>query len=275
MTQEESPRKIDKKQVRALAAIVEGKLRGQLASLAQTLTLSAETKKGIVKRVTPKLVAKFSKAEMLPTLIALELEMLGDRIRLYPFTAQYREAINSAPRDMLVAWQLHSHSLRQGELYIIQERSVELLKFLREVATNLGIPSPDRSKFLERAFKKRFAYRLRERHRLVHAHERPSLTSRMVDFAIAAEETDKDMVVAVLADLLAKMAELLPGPSTDDPQESFQRLLALRDSYAAMAHREATHMFEMLTDEVGMTLGILIQPPSKLLTTSAPDHQAG
>jgi hypothetical protein len=49
---------------------------------------------------------------------------------------------------MVAAWLLHSHSLRQGELYIIQERSVELLRFFRDVATNLGLPEADRSTFL-------------------------------------------------------------------------------------------------------------------------------
>lgn len=64
------------------------KLRERLANCSESPTVSAETKKGIVKRVTPKRVAEFSKVDKLPFLILVELETLGDRIRLYPFTAQ-------------------------------------------------------------------------------------------------------------------------------------------------------------------------------------------
>jgi hypothetical protein len=87
------------------------------------------------------------------------------------------------------------------------------------VATNLGLPAADRPKCFEKAFKKRFERRLRERHRLVHAHERPSLTSRVIDFAVAAKETDKDLLAETMVDLLYKIAQMLPGEATEDPQE--------------------------------------------------------
>lgn len=87
------------------------------------------------------------------------------------------------------------------------------------MATNLGLPAADRPKCFEKAFKKRFERRLRERHRLVHAHERPSLTSRVIDFAVAAKETDKDLLAETMVDLLYKIAQMLPGEATEDPQE--------------------------------------------------------
>ncbi|MGO4524942.1 hypothetical protein AB4097_08765 [Microvirga sp. 2MCAF35] len=135
-----------------------------------------------MKRLTPKNVTTYSTPEKLPFLIYTEIESLGDRIRLYLFTARYRELINSGPREMSMAWQMHSHShsLRQGELYIIQERGVELIRFLHDVASGLGVTTVDRSNSFRKAFKKRFDRRLRERHRLVYAHERPSLTSRVI-----------------------------------------------------------------------------------------------
>ena len=114
MVQEKSPRNVDMVSVQALSGFAAGKLRERLANCSEPPTVSAETKKGIVKRVTPKRVAEFSKVDKLPFLILVELETLGDRIRLYPFTAQYREAISLPSRDMTVAWMLHSHSLRQG-----------------------------------------------------------------------------------------------------------------------------------------------------------------
>jgi hypothetical protein len=246
---------VDRASVRSLAAFAEARLQERLANYSMPPVVSVETMKGIVKRVTPKLVADFSKVDKLPFLISMELEMLGDRIRLYPFTALYREAINWASKDMIAAWMLHSHSLRQGELYIIQERGVELLRFLRDVGTNLGLPAADRSKYYEKAFKKRFERRLRERHRIVHAHERPSLTSRVIDFGVAAQEAD-NMVAETLADLVIKIAHMLPGDTTDDPEELLRRVHELRDSYANFAREEAADMLEMLATEVGNTLGI-------------------
>ena len=210
----------------------------------------------IDKRVSPKAAAEFSRAQNLPQLVALELEILGDQIRLYPYTARYREAINLASKDMVAAWLLHSHSLRQSELYIIQERSTDLLRFLRNVSQDLGLAAaPDRSKSFEKAFKRRFERRLRERHRLVHAHERPSLTSRVIDFGVAAKETDKDIVEDSLADLFIKMASLLPGEPPKDAQELMQKINKLRDSHVDFAYQEATDMFDMLAFEVGTTLG--------------------
>jgi len=256
MIAEEPQRFVDKELVCGLAAYTEERLRERIANSSGPPNISAETKKGVTKRVTPKNVAEFSTAEKLPTLISIEIQTLGDRIRLYPFTARYRDAINLASRDMMGAWMLHSYSLRQGELYIIQERGVELLKFLRDVAMDLGLPAADRSKSFEKAFKKRFERRLRERHRLIHAHERPSLTSRVIDFGVAAEEKDKDLVAETLGNLIAQIAQLLPGEATDDPQELQRRIFALRDSYATIADREASDIFEMFATEISKTLGV-------------------
>src|SRR5262245_28670607 len=63
--------------VRALAAYAEANLRERLANCSERPAISAETKKGIVKRVTPKLVAEFSNVDKLPLLISLELEILA------------------------------------------------------------------------------------------------------------------------------------------------------------------------------------------------------
>lgn len=178
----EGVQKLDRAAVKALSGYAEGRLRESLSQLGNAPTISVRTREGVVKRLTPKNVTTYSTPEKLPFLIYTEIESLGDRIRLYLFTARYRELINSGPREMSMAWQMHSHShsLRQGELYIIQERGVELIRFLHDVASGLGVTTVDRSNSFRKAFKKRFDRRLRERHRLVYAHERPSLTSRVI-----------------------------------------------------------------------------------------------
>lgn len=254
ITGENAKPHVDRDSVESLAKFAAATLREQLAKISKSPVISAETKKGIVKRVSPKAAAEFSVADNLPQLVSLEVETIGERIRLYPFTALYREAINWASKDMVGAWMLHSHSLRQSELYIIQERSTDLLRFIRDIGQDFGLVAPDRSKSFEKAFKKRFGRRLRERHRLVHAHERPSLTSRVIDFGLAAEETDKDIVTDTLADVLIKMVNMLPGDPPKDSEELLQRINGLRDAYPIFAHQEAAEMFEMLAIELGTTL---------------------
>lgn len=202
---------VDRSSVQSLAAFAAAKLTEQLRSSSKLPVISDETKKDILKRVSPKAAAEFSIVENLPQLVSWEIDTLGERIRLYPFTALYREVINLASKDMVAAWLLHSHSLRQSELYIIQERGAELLRFLKVVSRDFGLAAPDQSKTFEKAFRKRFERRLRERHRLVHAHERPSLTSRVIDFGVAAQESDRDIVESTLADLFMKIVTLLPG----------------------------------------------------------------
>jgi len=241
--------------VRSLASFAAATLWKQLANITKPPVISDETKKAIAKRVSPKAAEKFSIAENLPKLVALEFETLGDRIRLYPFTARYREVIDLSSKDMVAAWLLHGHSLRQSELYIIQERGADLLKFLQSVSQDFGLVASDQSKSFERSFKKCFERRLRERHRLVHAHERPSLTSRVIDFGVSVQETDRDLVESTLADLFIKLARLLPGDPPEDGNELMQRINKLRDAYPILAYREAADMFEMLALGVADTLG--------------------
>ncbi|NBJ10953.1 hypothetical protein [Microvirga arsenatis] len=254
MVREESMQKLDRTAVKALAGYAEGRLRESLAQLGDAPTISVRTREGVAKRLTAKNVTSYSTAEKLPFLIAMEIESLGDRIRLYPFTTRYREIINSGPRDMSMAWQIHSYSLRQGELYIIQERGAELIRFLHYVASDLGVPTVDRSNNFQKAFKKQFDRRLRERHRLVHAHERPSLTSRVIDFALVTEDADRETVGDTLAGLAVNIAHLLPGEPPENAQDILQRLSELRNSYVTFAETEAKDMFEILSTEVRTTL---------------------
>ncbi|MBZ6077357.1 hypothetical protein [Microvirga puerhi] len=248
-------RKVDRNAVKALAAYSENELRKGLARAAELPAISARTREGVAKRLSPKSVPTYSTPEKLPFLIKMEIESLGDRIRLYPFTARYRELINSGPHDMLTAWQVHSHSLRQSELYIIQERGTELMRFLHDVALDLGVATVDRANNFQKGFRKRFDRRLRERHRLVHAHERPSLTSRVIDFALVAEDADRETVADILANLTIDIANLLPGEPPKDAQEIMRRVSELRDNYVTFAEEEAEDMFAILSSEVRTALG--------------------
>ena len=135
---EQSQATVGRELVKGLAAHIAGHLGKALSDSEELPAISAETIEGVRRRVPPKSVAECSSPENLPAVIALEIENLGDRIRLYPFVARYREVISSGPKEMSLAWQLHGHSLRQGELYIIQEQCVAALRFLFSVQLNFG-----------------------------------------------------------------------------------------------------------------------------------------
>lgn len=249
------PRNIDKSTIEAVSFWVEGLLREQLVQNSKPIEITNEIRKGVTKRLSPKNAMEYVVAEKLPTLIRFEIETLASRIRLYHYTAQYRNFITFDSHDMFAAWQLHSHSLRQNELYIIQERGSALLTFLRQVAGCFGLKSTDRSKNFAKKMKMRFEYRLRERHRIVHVHERPSMSSLLIDFTMFLEENDKETAMAVYGDVLDLAQRNLFGKHADDPEEWARRMLAVEEEYINDAKNEAIEVFDILTAELGATLG--------------------
>jgi hypothetical protein len=221
-------------------------------SLVTPAQISTDTYKCVRKRVSAKIVSEYATPQNVLSLIILDIQQIGDRIRLCPFTAKYREQINLSSNDMVTAWQLHSHSLRQSELYIIQERGTEVLQFLHFVARDFKLKSVDCSNSFEREFKKRFERRLRERHRLVHAHEKPSLVSRLIDLMVSGD--NERAVGQALGEVLAKVASIMPGPATDDPKEALRRLRSLGEQYAMLAEKEAIDMFDLFSEAVIRTI---------------------
>lgn len=147
------------------------------------LLASAVARKLVARRVPQKWLAKYEVMDEYGFVIRDETMTILDRILVYPFTATYRKHLIDAPKEVIGAWQFHSHSLRVGELYIVLDRTLALLEFLTVVAGDSGLPVTNQRKAFEKTFKKTFDRRLRERHRLTHAHERPSMTSRIIDLS--------------------------------------------------------------------------------------------
>jgi hypothetical protein len=211
--------------------------------------LSSGLIKEIQKKVPPKSVAIFSDPPKLSTLVRLEYIGMGERIYLYPYIARYRELFKNPPPGAIGAWAMHMHTLRQAELYVILERSTVLLKFLHMAAVEFGLTPTDQTKAFEKAFKKRFDRRLRERHRLTHAHERPSLTSRVIDLvSMPPAEEDKPAIAEALASTLINMASLLPAGPPETAEVMLQAFQDVITQYGAMADREAMEAFALLAD---------------------------
>jgi hypothetical protein len=218
---------------------------------------SPECKQLAAKRVPPAFIAKYDILDDYGFLIWDEAMTILDRILVYPFTVTYRRHMLSAPQDVLRAWQFHSHSLRVGELYIIQDRTTALLKFLNVVAADLGFYVIDQSKNFEKKFKKNFDRLLHERHRLTHAHERPSMISRIIDLSGAKLVDDSGKSTAALTTL---MSDILPRliqmheASGGEPMNSLEDIVALHE---LSAQREARKMLSLFGEAL---LGTINHP---------------
>lgn len=174
---------------------------------------SAEATKLVARRVPKSWLPKYEVMDEYGFVVWDEAMTILDRILVYPFTAGYRKHLKGAPKEVLGAWQFHSHSLRIGELYIVLDRTLALLEFLTVVARDCGLPITDQRKAFEKTFKKTFERRLRERHRLTHAHERPSMVSRIIDLSGGKWAGDDTATIKQVLDVFAKTLPMLTQAS--------------------------------------------------------------
>lgn len=245
------------------AGIARG-LAGKVSDLITTaakaspgLRASDEAKKLVARRMPPKWLSKYEVMDEYGFVIWDEAMTILDRILVYPFTASYRKHLISAPKEVIGAWQFHSHSLRIGELYIVLDRTLALLEFLNIVARDSGLPVTDQRKVFEKIFKKTFDRRLRERHRLTHAHERPSMTSRIIDLSggkwIGDEHESAEELMALLTSMLPKLKEASEAAGRTAPKTP-QEVEAIHEWGA---QQEARQMLKLVGDAL---LGTLNDP---------------
>lgn len=166
---------------------------------------SSDCRKLVARRVPPSTVAKFDVMDNYGLVLWDEILTILDRILIYPHTTTYRKHLKDAPHEVQKAWQFHSHSLRVTELYIILDRNIAMLSFLNVILESFNLPMHDQRKEFEKSFKKTFERRLRERHRLTHAHERPSLVSRIIDLSGTKFSGDKEEVEKILSDAMLSL----------------------------------------------------------------------
>ena len=134
----------------------------------------------VSKRVGPKSRPNHETIGSAVMFFCLEAEDLANRIRRYQFIERYRSMVDDkSEREMVHALTEHTYTLRSYEIYTVLERGTKTLRFGLEVARSAGLPAVVNDKKYINEMKKTFDHRLRERHRIVHAHERPSLLSRL------------------------------------------------------------------------------------------------
>jgi hypothetical protein len=256
MTEEKDgkPEVLTQNMVWAVAGRVNELLEHYALAVPEAKKVSSDTGRAIAKRISVNGAKNYTKVRSLPFFLAAEIRTYLERIRIYPFVVKYREVLKPSSMDMNAAWQLHSHSLRQSECYVIQERGTDILEFAHLVAVDLGLGTKSRAKNFEKRFKKEFEVRLRDRHRVVHAHERPSLTTRVTDMMVGADKENPDDMAKQLMKVMFDVSRRLPGMPTDDPDKAIKRMFAVREEYPKIAEREAVQMMDIFYEELVQTI---------------------
>lgn len=225
---------------------------------------ASETIKALVaKRVSPNSLTKYDTLDPYPTVIMDEATMIMDRILAYPQITRYRKHLNGKSLELSSAWQIHSQSLRVGELYIVLDRTNALLKFLEQLASELGITVNKCQKRFEKKFKIAFKRRLLERHRIVHAHERPSLESRIISLSSDTLALEPKDIEPVLLDMMVKALTGLSQVKKDIGQEVPEILANVEKLHESTSDREAAQMLDLVGKAILKTLGIHPDPSSR------------
>lgn len=214
----------------------------------------------VAKRVPPKTLARYDTLDNHHFIVWDEALSILERIFAYPAVVQYRKHLSGAPKEVRLAWQIHSHSLRCGELYIVQDRTKAFLGYLHAVAAECGIVGSDERKTFERRFKARFKRRLLERHELTHAHARPSLTSRIINAHTTMARVKPDEVEAMVIESLNSTKPLL-----DKLQALRGKALMFDDAlrlHEESAQREAREMLDLFGKAALATLNITLPQPA-------------
>jgi hypothetical protein len=201
------------------------KLNASVTAQGEPPALSQPLREQIKRRVPPGSLAKYLRLDRAIALCTNELELIATRIRQYPMIEIYPNYFSAKDRSVYAAFLTHLHSLRANDLYLIQERGVQLMRFTYFLTQNLGMQSVDQSRTFEKSFKKEFGWRLRERHRLTHVHERPSLMTRLLD--VMSSNINKEQMKDVLVDLVIKLStafdSLKSGKNKTPEEVDFQK----------------------------------------------------
>lgn len=225
------PRGLSAKEVHGVANGVQAVLLGHLSMMTSSKPIiSTETIKHVRKRVLPRLVEPYSAPEKVISLASLDIDDLGLRMVRYQYIARYQDAAFFEDAEMKAAFGNHVHALRGSELYVILERAGGLLSFLHCIASDFAVASGPQAASFEKTFRKLFDRHLRERHRIVHAHERPSVISRLL--SLTASDCTDPKVGALLVDTIRDVVPRISGTigltETPEPQEVREKINAFR-----------------------------------------------
>jgi hypothetical protein len=185
-------------------------------------------------------------------LATFEVGNLGQKIRRYQFVERYKFFVDMPDTEIGIAFHEHCYEVRNAELYGILERGEALIRFAAALAAELDSGDEKAPSKYARNFRREFDHRLRERHRRTHAHERPSLISRILQIGEIKTKEERQVlehflrnihstVTAAFEAIQEKWQEHKLIPSMRDP-------VTFQQWYLQSVDEEAATMWRLFTD---------------------------
>ncbi|SEQ39835.1 hypothetical protein SAMN05428969_2918 [Devosia sp. YR412] len=240
-----------------------GELRTFLADrIGPDEIIGEKVKSEITKRTAP---SAYKNYETLESALRLLLSVVSDvsvRIVRYQYIERYRYFFPSEDREIFLSFIDHIYALRVAEIYTILERAEDSIRFAAYVSDNLGLGDSKAAKRFSKKYRAAFQGRLRERHKIVHAHERPSLLSRILSLPSRTMEKpeQRQLVQAALQqviDAFAQLQEMMAAAKMDVwPEDRVQ----FQKKYLSAVDAESKEMWEIYVTHLRSAVGI---DPSK------------
>lgn len=144
------------------------------------------------------------------------------------------------------------------------ERCASFLDYLHDLAVDLLLEPTKNSKTLENRFKKDFARHLRERHRIVHAHERPSWVSRFL--SINSEEMKQPEVQKNIVEMVGGLFKTSSPLSrfTSDAKDLEEIIKRINDFRLNAVDQECMKMWQIFSECLNTafdTKNLIYSPP--------------
>ena len=212
--------------------------------------------------VAPGVRERYRKTDAVIGLASFEVSQIGQKIRRYQYIERYKFFFDAPDPEIGMGFAEHMYALRNAELYAVLERGETIVRFVSAIGAELGIGSVKAPTKYNKSFREKFERRLRERHKITHAHERPSLVSRMLQLGGLKTDNERKKLENVLGDIFGamnmameaiqdKVPEADRAPSPTDPT-------AFQTWYLQRVDGEAATMWKTFSDAVASAAGLSI-----------------
>lgn len=153
-------------------------------------------------------------------LAAFEVGNVGQKIRRYQFIERYKFFVDLPDAEMGIAFGEHIYAVRNAELYSILEKGEAIVRFVATLSMELEAGDAKAPSKYAKDYRSQFAYRLRERHRMTHAHERPSVVSRMLQLRELKTDQERRMIKRIFGDMLSTIMETFELIQEKQPEKA-------------------------------------------------------
>ncbi|MGO6938151.1 hypothetical protein [Rhizobium johnstonii] len=199
-------------------------------------------------------INEYLRQPSLSGLLCRDVLDLGNRIHDYQYIERYRFAFKGFSREMNVAFIRHTFHTRHNEVYLIKEKTVKALAYAVELGSHLGFEAQSQTRSFTDRFDEAMDFRLRERHRIAHSHEAPSLTGRALEIgtiATGSEESEAAIqeMLKIFKPLITTLKELSPDLFAGGDEK-------FTENYLREVDQEAAKMWSLLEVHMRMALSL-------------------